>query len=1060
MKTALRTMLCLAAASALALAWAPAAHAQGVTTGAISGRVTDSEGGALPGATITAVHQPTTTRYVVVSREDGTYLIAAVRVGGPYTVSAGLEGFSTQEKTDISVRLGQAVPVDFTLDLGAIEETVTVVGEVDTLFSSTRTGAASNVGLEEIENLPTLDRSFEDFARTNPFMTTAQINSGSSAISVAGRNTRYNSIQIDGAVNNDLFGLADTGTPGGQADTTPISLDAIQELELIVADFDVRQGGFSGGAVNAITRSGSNAWKGSVFYFTRDQDWVGDLAPENGGEFGTFEEENYGFRLGGPVSRDRIFFFVNGEITDKTSPTGISIDGQSGQAFAGGALVPQAQLFRQTLIDRYGFDPGGLAEDTRDTPSDKFFGRLDFNISTSNQLTLRHNYVDAENDINFPGSTSYEWPSEAYAFTNETHSTVAQLNSVFGSNAFNEARITYQTITDRRAGRNGVRFPWIEIEDVRGPADPQRFEFEVGTEPFSTENALDQDILEITDDFTWIRGNHTFVIGTHNELFTFENLFIQNSFGAYQFSTLDSFLNNLPARQWDFTIVPPGQSRTQKFDVTQLGFYVGDQWAVRPDLSLTYGLRVDIPYFPDEPTRNPFTEATYGFRTDEMPDGEQLWQPRLGFNWDVGGAARRQLRGGAGIFAGRTPYVWISNAYARTGIEQQFITVFGAVPFNPDPLGQQVPQGVPVSIGEFNLIDPNFKFPQIARYNLAYDHELPWWGLIGSVEAIYADSIEEIDYRNVNLRQVSSMPFDGRPIFALVDPGVSGAYLITNTSGGEATNVAFKLEKPAGRGLWGSVSYVYGDSDVVNEGTSSRAVSNWQFQEAVNPNRAEVSPSDYEVEHRISASASYRFNPLTKWPTTVSLYYNHQSGRPYTYLLGTSFTFPAAGPHPALPNTDDFSLNGDGGGGTGFANDLFYVPTGPEDVVITNGTWEQLNAYIESEECLRENRGSIAPRNCQVGPWSSTLDLRLAQAIPVGYGNVEVTLDLINLANLFDEGSGLVRFVNFGTVEVADLEGVTPDGRPIYSLSNLSTPYTIDNERSRWRAKLGVRWTF
>jgi hypothetical protein len=244
---------------------------------------------------------------------------------------------------------------------------------------------------------------------------------------------------------------------------------------------------------------------------------------------------------------------------------------------------------------------------------------------------------------------------------------------------------------------------------------------------------------------------------------------------------------------------------------------------------------------------------------------------------------------------------------------------------------------------------------------------------------------------------------------------------------------------------------------VVNEGTSSRAVSNWQFQEAVDPNNAETSPSDYEVEHRLSASLAYRFNPLTKWPTTVSLFYNHQSGRPYTYLLGTSFSFPAAGPHPSIPNTDDFSFNGD----TGFSNDLFYVPSGPDDVVIVGGgTFEELNAYIESEECLRDHRGGIAPRNCAVGPWSSTLDLRLAQQVPIGYGNLEVTLDVLNLANLFDEDSGLVRFVNFGTTTVANLEGVTADGRPIYSLRNLETPIELDNERSRWRAKLGLRWTF
>jgi hypothetical protein len=1040
----------LVLALAAAIAWAPFAAAQGVTTGALSGTVTDQEGGVLPGVVVEAVHTPTNTTYTSVTTAEGRYRIPNARVGGPYTVSANLEGFVPQQKTDLDVRLGQTEVVDFELSIGAIEEAVTVVGTLDLLISPERTGSSSNVSTYEVENLPTLNRGFEDFARTNPFMTVAQVNDGPAAVSVAGRNTRFNNIQIDGAVNNDLFGLADQGTPGGQADTTPISLDAIQEFQLVVAEFDVRQGGFSGGSINAITRSGSNDWKGSLFYFTRDDGWVGDLSEDNGGEFGTFEEEQYGFRLGGPALRDKVFFFVNGEISEKTTPAGWSIDGSGGRLFSstvGGQtvdLVDEAELFRQTLIDRYGFDPGGLGEDTRETPSDKLFGRLDFNISASHQLTFRHNYVDAQNDVNFPGPSSFEFPSEAYTISNETNSTVLQLNSVLGSTMFNEARVTYQTVEDRRAGRGGVRFPWIEVEDVLGGADSARREFEAGTEPFSTANELDQDVLEITDDFTWIRGDHTFVIGTHNELFSFRNLFLQNAFGAYEYRTLDDFLND-SAYRFQYTVVPPGQARAQSFDVNQLGLYAGDQWQVRPDLTVTYGLRVDAPFFPDDPSRNQFTETTYGFRTDEMPDGELLWQPRAGFNWDISGNGTQQLRGGGGIFAGRSPYVWISNNYARTGIEQQFVTVFGSIPFNPNPDGQVIPGGGSTAIGEFNLIDPDFEFPQVARLNLGYDRELPWFGLVGTIEGIYSESLEEITYKNVNLRQVGNLPFDGRPVFEEVDSGVDGAYLITNTGKGEATNLVAKLERPyRGDGFTGFVAYAYGDSTVVNDGTSSRAVSNWQFNEAPNPNDPPTSTSDYEVEHRFTASVAYSFNRRSPWRTTASLFYNHQSGRPYTYLLGTSFALSG-------------SFNGDGA----FSNDLFYVPASESDVeIFSGGTWADLDEYIRSEPCLERSRGGIAPRNCAEGPWSQSLDLRLAQAIPVGFGNAEVTLDLVNLLNLVDEDSGLVKFVNFGTTTVARYRGLTADGRPIYELANLETPYQLDNERSRWRAKLGLRWTF
>ncbi|MEM7481333.1 MAG: TonB-dependent receptor [Acidobacteriota bacterium] len=1052
MRPSWKTTLCLVLATALAVAGASNVFAQGVTTGAFKGLVADESGGALPGVVVEALHNPTGTRYTTVTRSDGRYAILNVRVGGPYTMTAQLDGFNTSEQTDIFVQLGGDSNVDFTLTLGAIEDTVTVVGQADTLFSSTRNGAASSVSTDQIENLPTVGRGFEDFARTNPFMVVASENDDANAISVAGRSSRYNNIQIDGAVNNDLFGLADQGTPGGQANTTPISLDAIQEIELVIAEFDVRQGGFSGGSVNAITRSGSNDYSGSVFYFTRDQDLVGD-GPDELGEFGTFDEEQYGFRFGGPIVRDKMFFFANGEISDLTQPTGFSLDGASGQQFGGGdpRVQDAANAFRQDLISRFGFDPGGLAEQSLETPSDKFFGRADFNLADNHQLTLRHNYVDAQNDVNNPGSFTYEFPTEAYTFSSETNSTVAQLNSVFGSNAFNEARVTYQTIRDSRSGINGTRFPWIEIEDVLGDADSGRLEFEVGTEPFSTANALDQDILEITDDFTMVRGDHTFVIGTHNELFSFDNLFLQNFFGSFEYDTLDDyFADNMD--RYRVTVVPPGQAQSQQFDVNQFGLYFGDTWAVKSNLTLTYGLRVDAPFFPDSPSRNPFTETTYGFRTDELPDGELLWQPRLGFNWDLGGNAQQQLRGGIGIFAGRAPYVWISNNYARSGIEQQFITVNtnGAVPFNPDPNNPTIPTGGSVAIGEFNLIDPDFEFPQVMRINLAYDRELPWWNLVGSIEGIYADSVQEIDYRNVNIRQVGTLPFDGRPTFETVDRNVDGAYLITNSTEGEATNVAVKLERRAGRGVYGFLAYTYGDSTVVNEGSSSRAVSNWQFNEAVNPNNAGASTSDFEVEHRISASLSYQFNGRTEWPTTVGLFYNHQSGRPYTTLLGTSRSIRTG------------SFNGDG---FFFSNDLFYVPSGPNDVeIVSGGTYADLEAYIQQDECLSSNRGRIVPRNCSNAPWNSTLDLHFAQAIPVGFGSLEVTADILNLANLFDSDSGLLRYANFNSVTVADFAGINADGNPQYELRSVARSpenrFEIHPLSSRWRAKLGLRYTF
>ena len=1034
---------------ALCATLALASTALSQTTGSISGTVTaQADGSTLPGAQVTATHEPTGTRYTAISSADGRFRILNVRVGGPYGVNVAMDGFHSQEAGGVVVQLGEDASLTFQLQLASIEETVIVVGESTTLINPSRTGSTSNVNQEAIESLPTINRGLEDFARTNPFFTVSAENEDEEAISVAGRSSRYNNISIDGAVNNDLFGISDSGTPGGVTRSTPISLDAIQEIQLLLSPTDVRQGGFSGGGINAITKSGSNDWKGSAFYFTRDDSMVGD-GPETLGEFGDFEDEEYGVSIGGPISRDKVFFFFNIDLGEETQPTGWSLDGSSGQQFGASnpGIIGEANRFRDILIDQYGYDPGGLGQNARQTPSDKYFLRFDLNLSDQHNLTLRHNFIEAANDINRPSPTTYEWPSETYLFVNDTNSTVAQWNSTVGSHAFNELRLSYQTIKDRREGRDLPRFPWIEIEALAG--DPN-LEFEAGTEPFSVLNTLDQEVIEITDDITLLKGNHTITVGTHNELFTFDNAFIQNGFGAYEFNDLDAFEAGI-ARRFQRTVPNPGQSPMATFDVEQIGLYIGDQWAVKDNLTLTYGLRVDIPFFPDSPEYNPEVDSVYGFRTDEIPDGNELWSPRLGFNWDIRNNGKQQLRGSVGQFAGRTPYVWISNQFSRNALVFSDLQASGVL-FNPDPFAQ--PSTVEELGGfatgqEVNIIDPGFEFPTVLRYSLGYDRELPWWGLIGSVELIHSDSLKEIDYQNLNIEATGeTLPFDGRPLYTTRPTNFSGAYLITNTSEGESTHLSAKIERPFSRGFWGFVSYAYGDSTEVNDGGSSRAVSNWQFNEIVDANNHRESTSSFEVEHRFNASLSYRINRDTQYPTTVSAFYNHQSGRPYSNTVGAGFPFT--------------SINGDGF----TSNDLFYVPATENDVIITGGgTWAQLDAYISSAG-LDAYRGEIAPRNASVAPWIHSLDLRIAQEIPIKGSSLQLTFDIVNLGNLLDRNSGLQKFANFNTVTPATFVRTDSSGVPVYSLANFVTDpetnsrFQTHNLNSRWKIKLGVRWGF
>ncbi|MCP3959272.1 MAG: hypothetical protein GY719_15585 [bacterium] len=497
-----------------------------------------------------------------------------------------------------------------------------------------------------------------------------------------------------------------------------------------------------------------------------------------------------------------------------------------------------------------------------------------------------------------------------------------------------------------------------------------------------------------------------------------------------------------------------GENGVATFDVEQIGLYIGDQWAAKDNLTVTYGLRVDIPFFPDTPQNNPDVEAVFGFRTDAIPDGNEVWSPRIGFNWDLEGDGRQQLRGSLGQFAGRTPYVWISNNYSNNGLV--FSNLQGNnVPFNPDAFNQPstaAELGGRATTQAVDIIDPDFEFPTVLRASLGYDRELPWWGLIGSVELIYSDSQKEIDYKNLVLEPTGTLPFDGRPTYR-VDPtsNFSGAFLITNTDEGEATNLAIKIERPFSKGFSGFVSYAWGESKEVNQAGSSRAVSNWQFNEIVDANNHEVGTASFEVEHRFNASLSYRLGRDTKYPTTVSAFYNHQSGRPFSHILAGGFPFT--------------SINGDGS----TLNDLMFVPATEADVIIRGpGTWADLDAYISSDAGLNAARGGIVPRNASVAPWIHSLDLRVAQEIPIRGSSLQLTFDIVNLGNLIDSNSGLVRFANFNTLTAAQYDGIdAATGLPIYSnlAAFVTDPENNDrfqthNLNSRWKMKLGIRWSF
>jgi hypothetical protein len=1004
----------------------------------MSGVVVDPNNDPLPGVAIVATLTATGNRYGTVTDVEGRFRMVNLKVGGPYEVAASLAGFQTLSLDDAYVRLGENTYLEMTLQLEAATGEIEVVGESSPLIAPTKMGVASSVSQGSLEALPTIDRGVYDFARTNPvFSISSESDSDPNVLVVSGRNPRYNNISIDGAVNNDVFGLADSGTPGGQTGTQPIQLDAVQELQLVTSSFDVRQGGFTGGSVNIITKSGTNSLHGGIFGYTSSDSWVGS-GPDDFPELGTYEDTEYGFNLGGPIAKDKLFFFVNYGKNEYDAPTGFSLDGTSGECWQNCEHVEESAAFRQYMIDTYDYDPGPLGELTRPRPSDKIFARLDWNLNQSHNFLLRYNYVEASNLINRPNDYYYEWDSEAYDFQNETNSIVGQWNAVFGTNSFNELRMTYQTIRDRR-GPPGRDFPKIEIERPFGSG-----EWQLGSENYSTYNALDTDIFEITNDFTFFTGNHEVVIGTHNELYSFKNLFIQNGFGTYEFSSLEDFFNET-AWRFNHTYTNFPDQPADEFDTWQVSLYAGDTWRVKPNFTLVGGLRLDVPLFPDKPGYNPAADEVFGVRTDTIPDGNYLWSPRLGFNWDIQGDGRSQLRGGAGLFTGRTPYVWVSNNFGRTGLRQTTIYATGEIPFNPDPYDQPTEIGG-ASSEEINAIDPDFNFPQTWRANLAYDHRLPWLNMVATAEVMWAQSTNEIDYKNLNIEQTGELTFDGRPIYERVSSDYYGTFYLTNTDQGDALNATLKLELPYGQQpIWGVAAYTWGESNVVNDGNSSRAVSNWRYMPNPDPNNAGIYRSTYEVAHRVMINLNYEFNRNSRWSTVVSAFYNHQSGRPYSLILNG---------YPSI-NGDRFD-----------ENDPIYVPTGPDDVVLLGATWEQFSNFLQRTGADKY-AGQILPRNHYSAPWITQTDLSIRQNIPLpGRHGLQVSLDILNFWNLIDSDSGHVEYIYY-TIQGIDYEGLSEDGLPIYDVYDrrITDPednplYTLDSLRSRWKLRFGLRWTF
>lgn len=1031
-----------------------------VTTATMTGVIKEAKG-ALPGASVKATHIPTGTTYTVTTSANGRYTISNMRTGGPYTVEVTFIGYQSYKEENIVLKLGDNYVLNVQLNDGSAQQLAEIVvsAKSDKTFNSKHIGAGTNISKSQLEKLPSLSRSIQDFTRLTP---------QSNGNSFAGTNNRYNSISIDGAVNNDVFGLAPNGAPGGQAGTQPISLDAIQEIQVVLSPYDVTNGNFAGGGINAVTRSGTNKVEGSAYVFTRNENLTGKSIDGLKTKVAPFTNTTYGFRLGAPIIKNKLFFFVSAEKVKITQPTNYN------PGDAGAISLDEANTIATTLQSRYGYDAGTIGQITNETKSDKIFARLDWNINANNQLTLRHQYIKASNNIGSRIAGTYRFGNNGYSFNDNQNNSVLELRSKISETLSNNLILGFSRIRDSRDA-NGQLFPQIRINGLSGNNIAY-----AGSDASSTANSLNQNVYEFTDNFKILAGKHTFTVGTHNEFFKFSNVFINNFAGSYTYNTLADFTSGtvkpLTAAS-SFSIIPGDTKPAATFNAGQLGFYFQDEIDAFQGFKLSVGLRADVPMIFDTPPANPLVASTFnGVKTDQTPQRRVLMSPRLGFNWDLTGDRAIQLRGGVALLTSRAPFVWLSNGFSNNGLLTGQINATNSTgTFIADPTNQQAAGGTVSKTYEVNVINPNLKLPQTWRSNIALDMKLPG-GVLATLEAIYSKIQNNIIYSNINLvPSTASIPAaltggaDTRPVFnysaaaGKVNSTFTNVFYLDNTNKGSSYTLTAQLQKGFDFGLNSSIAYTYGQSHDVNSGTSSTASSNTNFvQTTTGPNNAPLAVSNYDIRHRIVGTLDYtiRYGKQKSSGTTFSLVYVGKSGTPFTYLY----------------NGD---LNNDGAIG----NDLLYVPRTASEIKLSNYTvkaatattpaviltpaqqWADLDAFINADPYLKNLRGKYTVRNGARTPWEHQFDFRVMQDLGTvfkGSKNVlQISLDIINVGNLINKDWGRSYSNVVGNQASTLINYIAANGGS-YNFIKPTTPnvYPADPFYSRWQGQIGIRYLF
>ena len=1062
--------------------------AQGSTTSSMKGQVSEEEGTVI-GASVTAIHVPTGTFYGTTTDNDGYYRIDNMRVGGPYTLSYSYLGLENTEITNVYLRLGESFVRDVMLGSSGVQLDEVLVTALQGSLGK-NTGSSTQISTEAIELMPTLNRSLNDYVRLTP---------QSNGSSFAGTNNRFNAIYIDGAVNNDIFGLAGSGTNGGQTGISPFSIDIIDQIQVVLSPYDVTFGGFAGGGINAVTKSGSNDFEGTAYYFLQNQGLVGK---NNGNEtertgsdrtsVADFAKKTYGASLGGAIVKDKVFFFTNVELQNDVTP--VPFDPALYTSEDGRASVADLDNLRSFLMNTYNYDPGTYGDTQDELQGVKLFGKLDFNLSNEHKLTLRHQYTKAEQFNRNGGSASrINFSNNGVFFPSITNSSALELNSRFNDKISNNLIIGYTTVNDDR-GSLGENFPFVLIDD--GSRGSIRF----GTEEFSTGNVLEQSILSITNNLKLYKGKHTITLGTHNEFYGIRNVFIRQNFGSYDFNSLDDFLNGAPAQDYDRSysliagderVIGDDSQAAADFSAAQLGLYAQDEIEINEKLTVTAGLRLDVPIITSDPaiaptfasTTLPLVQAQYDIAQNitpgSAPQGQLMFSPRVGFEYKLDGTRNTILRGGIGVFTSRVPFVWPGAMFNNNGLTIGSLDerdIDGDVLFRPDPANQYSDPNFTTPSGQVDLFVDDFKYPQVLRGNLAVDKTLGGgWNV--SLEGIYTKTLNNVLYQNVNSDNTLDFNWtggpDNRPVFgrSSIDETYSAIYVGHNTSEGYTYNVTASAEKSFNSGLNLNLSYTYGDAQSINDGQSSQNSSQWRGQVHVDGrNSAIYGRSDFSPGSRFLGVVNYRLN----WgsdgntATTFSLIYDGRSGRAYSSVY-------------ARGGGDSRNINQEDGS-TSRNRSLIYVPATIADInlvdyetsdgatVTAAQQWANLDALIESDSGLSSRRGQYALKNGSREPFESMVDFAIRQDLGMNLGGrnhkLQLSLDIFNFANLINNKWGTRYFIqgDFNNNEVIQFEGYEQDGTsPQFTYRD----DTLGNDRlniagfsSRWSGRLGLRYIF